>query len=233
MTRTNLELKSEALENIIYSRINILSEEIGKISQNRMFEAGTYQRLEGALKELECIRDIIEDDESWRKIKGQDGYYVSNKGRVFSEKSKQFIKISKTGDGYSRITRVLKTHTHLVHRLVAESFIPNPDNKPFVNHKNGIKTDNRVENLEWVTAAENVQHSYKELGRKGPCYNVFGSSNPRSKGISQYFKKGDFIRDFGSIEEAQRETGVHQSNIIKCAKGKVKSAGGFIWKYKI
>ena len=97
--------------------------------------------------------------EEWRGIPGFETIYqISSEGRVKNAYGR-FLKPETTRNGYQRV-RLIDGKKHLLHRLVAQTYIPNPENKEVVNHKNGIKTDNRVENLEWNTWSENVKHAY-------------------------------------------------------------------------
>lgn len=100
---------------------------------------------------------------NWKPIKGYVGQYdVSDTGLVFSHKTNRLLDCGLTTHGYRRVvlTTGHKSSFKHVHRLVAEAFIPNPDNLPQVNHKDGNRLNNRADNLEWCTHSENIQHAY-------------------------------------------------------------------------
>lgn len=107
-------------------------------------------------------------EEIWKDITGYEGLYqISNLGNVVSlnfnreNKRKQLKKLTRTGYYYVCLSKNNVKKNKNLHRIIAEHFIPNPENKPQINHKNGIKKDNRIENLEWVTSKENMVHAWK------------------------------------------------------------------------
>lgn len=121
------------------------------------------------------------EEELWIDMKGlEENIQVSSLGRFKNKITGHIYNLGKYSNGYLQFSFSLnkKRYTGISHRIVAKHFIPNPENKCCVNHKNGIKTDNRVENLEWVTYSENIIHSFKVLKR--PIADNQGEKNPRS-----------------------------------------------------
>ncbi|MFV0535956.1 MAG: HNH endonuclease [Dysgonomonas sp.] len=181
--------------------------------------------------------------EEWKYIIGyEDKYMISNTGEVLSVQRevkcksgviKNFggykIKAFASNKGYMQVS--LSGKTLLLHRLIAEAFIPNPENKPQINHINGNKSDNRIENLEWATQSENISHAYKNGYKTAPFLNCRAEKNHLSKAVTQY-KNGVKINDFGSIREASRITGVNSITISRVCKGAAGHAGGYMWKFK-
>ena len=154
----------------------------------------------------------------WRNIPSCDErYYVSSDGRVLGANG--LLKPVRSKDGYLRcnIAQDGKFRLWLVHRLVAEAFIPNPDNKPEVNHIDGDKANNNVSNLEWVTREENIRHAHKVLRKMGdkPVLNA---------------DTGDI---YTSLTEAADAVGLSGAGLISDAIKRNGKAGGFRWKFLV
>lgn len=155
-----------------------------------------------------------------KDIKGYEGLYaITSCGKVWSYRNQKFLKPLEGKDGYLYVNLTVKRKIKhcAIHRLVAEAYIPNPENKPQVNHKDENKEHNWINNLEWMTAKENVN---------------YGTRNARvaeKNSISVYCEELDKV--FPSAHEVERQLGIDKSNIIKCCKGKYKTCGGYHWRY--
>lgn len=166
-------------------------------------------------------------EEIWRPIKDYEGLYdVSNLGNVYSYRLKRNLKLSKDKIGYIRIglqkTDRKDVKLFYVHRLVAQAFIPNIENKPFINHKDENKQNNNVFNLEWCTIEENMNY--------GTRNKRIGKSNKNSVYFSKKIRCIDTNTIYPSISEASRQTKIPSSNICKCYKGEREIAGGYKWE---
>lgn len=156
--------------------------------------------------------------EEWKIYK--DGHYlVSNFGKIKNSKTGHILKGTVQKNGYLLVhLRLQNNEMKLYHRVVAEVFIPNIDNKPEVNHIDGNKLNNRVDNLEWVTAKENIEHSF-----------VMGLQKHEMKPIYQYTLNGELIDSYKSGTEASEETGFGNTTILKCCKNGGGEAYGYWW----
>ena len=172
--------------------------------------------------------------EIWKDIKGYEGLYqVSNEGRVkslnFRRKGvEKVLKPRKVTKGYLQVAlwKNRKRKDQMVHRLVGEAFIPNPDNLPQINHKNEDKTLNTVENLEWCTNEYNHNYGTRNI-RAG-----VGLNKNSSKIVYQYTLDGELVKVFPSTMECGRN-GYKQGSVAACCRGKYgcKTHKGYRWSY--
>lgn len=194
-------------------------------------------------------------EEIWKPVKGYEGYYeISNKGRVKSverhvkqENHLRYVPekiktIRMDAYGYPSVTLCKNrvSRTRAIHRLLMEAFVPNPENKPYIDHINTDKTDYRLENLRWVTAKENannpltLQHCRENtyipyVSQKANQTKVRkGTKNAPTK-VYQYSKDGKLLASYSSARQAQLKTGVHSTQIRFVADDCTQSAGGFLW----
>lgn len=178
----------------------------------------------------------------WKEIKGYEGYYkVSDTGIVFSmerivpdsahgtrivrerilkqAESKSNKRVGQQGYYVVNLRKYGNADVRFVHRLVAEAFIPNPENLPTINHIDGDKHNNSVDNLEWVSSSENNIHAIEQKLRR-----------PRGSAVAQLTLNGELIKTYRSICEASRETGIGRCLISHCVNNRVNSAGNYLWK---
>lgn len=160
----------------------------------------------------------------WRTISRNPYYKVNEKGEVYSIRQRKVLSPKNNHDGYLRIQLWDKGECEFVsiHRLVAEAFIPNPEGKPFVNHMDGNKQNNSVENLEWCTQKENIAHAW-EKGLSHRPKNTAGIK------VAQFTKDGQFVREFPSQMEVERVLGICHVSVSHAIRHR-GTAGGFRWE---
>lgn len=189
---------------------------------------------------LNCTENIIIHQEIWKDIKGYEGLYkISNFGRVKSlerysskyfnnltkrinaKKIKGKILTSKKGKYlFVMLSKNGKYKTKSIHRLVAEAFIDNPNNYNCVNHIDGNKYNNSINNLEWCSVSQNNIHAYRN------------GLNKRNKKVLQYDMNGNFVKEWNSVRQVGKELGISFTQIGACARGELKKAHNYIWKYE-
>ncbi len=181
-------------------------------------------------------------DELWKDIDNFKGYYqISNKGRVRSldryviannhggkkllkGKIMKLTRVKGRQQGKNNYLAVNlrkegKNKVYLIHQLVGQHFIPNPNNLPTINHIDGIKYHNNVENLEWLTYSKNNQHAYDNLLK-----------NPRGVCIGKYSLDGELLTTYKSVTDAERIDGFKRGSISHCINNRQNTYSGYIWK---
>lgn len=165
--------------------------------------------------------------EMMKKIEGFDRYYISKTGQILDidydrTKKNKLLKQQTTLDGYKfvQLSKNGKIYNKRIHRLVAQAFIPNPNNYPQVNHKDEDKTNNNVDNLEWVTAKYNTNYGTRTQR----------AVSKRKKKVLAYSLNGDFLFELESASCAEK-LGFSQGHITSCCRGKRKKHKNIIWKY--
>lgn len=163
--------------------------------------------------------------EIWEKIQESTHYEISNFGRVRNSNTGLILKGRLSKNGYLQVSISLKStgkfSNRYIHRLVAIYFLDNPENKREVNHKNGNKIDNNVDNLEWATSSENQLHRH----------NVLKKTATSQRKIGQFTKEGILVEKFPSIVSAARSFEKSRVNIDNALQKKQKTAYGYFWRY--
>jgi len=187
--------------------------------------------------------------EDWKPFPGfEKDYLISNKGNVWSIRASRLLKLKITAGGYLRVSPSVNGYRKecAVHRMVALAFIPNPENKPTVNHLNENKKDNRVENLEWATTAEQNVYgtrieramAHTDWNKRKIDYSVVAAKHDyhqmnrkQMKPVLQFDESGTLIARYDGVAEAARAVGISAGHICCCLKGRRRTSGGYQWKY--
>lgn len=173
-------------------------------------------------------------EEIWKDIKGYEGLYqVSNLGKIKSlnynhTKKEKILKSLKRKNNYLKIRlyKNKKYNTYFIHRIVAENFILNENNLPIVNHIDGNPSNNCVNNLEWCTQKQNVQHSIITGLRKK--MREYGNARI----VGQYDLDNNLIKIWDALIDIEKELGYNATSIWHCCNNKTKKSYGYIWKYE-
>ena len=171
----------------------------------------------------------------WKIVPIDNNFEANELGDIKRIGSNQLTKQWLDKDGY-KIVALSEKKIYRAHRIIALTFIDNPEGYPVVNHKNHIKCDNRVENLEWTTYSYNSKHSFLDNNRKESVgtwvkkVQVLGAEASKTK-VCQYDLNDNLIAVFDSQREASEKTGTCRSSITRCCTGNRKTAGGYKWKY--
>ena len=163
--------------------------------------------------------------EKWTTIQEASNYEVSTYGNIRNKITKKILKGRLTKSGYLQVSLKIdetnKFSNRYIHRLVAIYWIDNPNNKREVNHKDGNKENNNINNLEWVTSSENQKHRHS-----------IGINKTSNRRVGKFTKDGELVAQYNSIQEAANtENNGIRISIDNVVHGKRKTLKGFIWKY--
>lgn len=208
-----------------------------KCEKKKSAPVGTqiYSQLDCIITECKC-----------EVIKKYPDYTIYEDGRIWSDKTNKFLKVAHSSQGYTTVELFNEEGSRRlsVHRLVAEAFIPNPNEFPCVNHIDECKDNNHVENLEWCTAKYNINYGTGMERRRNSMKKYLSSEKSKAdklhsgqrtkellgRKVQQMTKSGMLIRDFASVNEAYRQTGIR--HISEACNGKRRTAGGYVWSFK-
>lgn len=188
--------------------------------------------------------------EEWKDIQNYEGYYiVSNTGRIKSldriekingwqriKRGKELIPYN-CGAGYLVVCLAKNGYKRkfYIHRIVAETFIPNINNKKEVDHIDTIVTNNRIDNLRWVTRSENHLNPITRERRREVAKHIkkaSGANHHRSRPIYQYTLKGVFIKNWESSIQIEQSMNISRRCVLDCCRGKYEKSHGYIWRYE-
>lgn len=176
--------------------------------------------------------------DEWKSIKDFCGYYINHNGEIkstnaFKGTKEIILKGSVSNKGYKIVNLMNcgKVYSRTIHKLLAQAFIPNPNNLPCINHKDGNKLNNSLDNLEWCDYGYNEKEAYRLKLKKPAWKGKKDIQHPNSKKINQYDLEGNLIKKWNCISTIEKELGISITSICNCCSGRSKKAGNFIWRY--
>lgn len=149
-------------------------------------------------------------------------YFIDRMGNAFNAEGHEMSQFDTRGYKRVKLSRGCKRGMYSVHRLVAQTYIPNPENYPVINHLDTIRSNNIVENLEWCTHQRNNQYTVEFHGKP---------THSNKKVFQIDLLTGEKLREFESMTTAMEETGIQKANISKVCRGERDKAGGYFWEY--
>ena len=162
-------------------------------------------------------------EKEWRTVIEYDKYEVNQFGEIRHKKRKQILKPRPNRSGYEYVNFRIngESKNFAIHRIVANAFIPNPNGYTEVNHKDYNKSNNCVDNLEWVTSSGNKSHAYKKIE----------NHIIRGKEVEQYTKAGEYVKTYDTVSDAAKAMGCCVAAISNCCLGRTKTSMGFQWRF--